>query len=200
MRNNSPKNQKGFTQHHFYSGKSGLNLKRVKSGAGSPSTSSGAGFTLIELIIYLAIVAMILTSISYLILDILGGQTKNYAGQEINFNLRFISNNLTKDIRSAQDISSLTADTLILTMPGDDITYNFDSGNNILTRQLGAATPADVNSNEVEVTGSFTDLSYLNRTKNVGISLIINYKNPDNLPDYNSSTTAEFAVELRGRR
>jgi len=48
--------------------------------------------------------------------------------------------------------------------------------------------------------GSFSDLSYLSRAKNVGINLEINYKNPGNLPDYNASTTAEFAVELRGRR
>jgi len=158
------------------------------------------GFTLIELIIYLAIVSIILISISYLILDILGGQTKNYAKQEVNHNLRFISDNLIKDIKKAQDIDSLASDTLVLTMPGDDVTYNFDSINNKLTRQLGIAAPVDLNTNWVEISGSFSDLSYLARAKNVGINLEINYKNPGNLPDYNASTTIEFSVELRGRR
>jgi len=166
----------------------------------SQITNHKQGFTLIELIIYLAIVSIILISISYLILDILGGQVKSYANQEVNHNLRFISNNLIKDIKKAQDIGSLASDTLALTMPGDDITYNFDSIDNKITRQLGVATPVDLNTNRVEVLGSFSDLSYLSRAKNVGINLEINYKNPGNLPDYNASTTAEFAVELRGRR
>ena len=152
------------------------------------------------MIIYLAIVSIILVTLSYLIIDILGGQTKNVAGQEVNQNLRFITNYLIKDVKSAQGIGSLTADTLVLTRPADDITYNFDGVSQKITRQLGAAAPVDLNSRQLEVTGSFIDLSYLGRTKNVGINLIVSYKNPENLPDYNASTTVEFSVELRGRR
>ena len=158
------------------------------------------GFTLIELIIYLAIVSLILVSLSYLILDIMGGQTKSYANQEINQNLRFISNYLTKDIKATQDIGSLTSETLVLILPGDDITYHFDAINNTLTRQLGSTDPVNLNSDRVETTGSFTDLSYTYRNKNIGIFLVINYKNPSNLSDYNASTTANFSIELRGRR
>ncbi len=159
-----------------------------------------AGFTLLESILYLAIVSIILTSISYLVLDMLGGQTKTYAGEEINYNVRQISNSLNRDIKSAQDISSLTASTLVLVIPGNIITYDFDLENKKLTRRLGAGQLLDVNSLAVEATGSFSDLSYLGRTKNVGISLELSYKNPGNLPDYRASTTANFAVELRGRR
>ncbi|OGY47110.1 MAG: hypothetical protein A3J62_02205 [Candidatus Buchananbacteria bacterium RIFCSPHIGHO2_02_FULL_38_8] len=181
----------GFTPHHFY----GSNLNFIKK-----KFKSGVGFTLIEMIIYLAIVAMVLTAISYLILDIISGQTTSFTDQEVNYNLRFISNNLIKDIKSAQDISSLSGETLVLTMPGEDITYNFNSVDNKLTRQLGSAEPINIHSDQVEVNGSFSSLSYLSRAKNVGIHLEINYKNPDNLSDYNASTTVDFAVELRGRR
>ena len=201
---------RGFTQHRFSTGWLSNGTKKHKSDAhgGLPSTTfpsstsgkSGAGFTLIEMIIYLAIVSIILVTLSYLIIDILGGQTKNVAGQEVNQNLRFITNYLIKDVKSAQGIGSLTADTLVLTRPADDITYNFDGVSQKITRQLGAAAPVDLNSRQLEVTGSFIDLSYLGRTKNVGINLIVSYKNPENLPDYNASTTVEFSVELRGRR
>lgn len=152
------------------------------------------------MIIYLAIVGMILVSLTFLIIDIIGGQTKSVAGQEVNQNMRFISNNLVQDIRSAQDFSIPSSDTLILTLPGDDITYVFDSGSIKLTRQLGAASPIDVNSTAVEVSGSFFDWSFQARTKNVGVSILVNYKNPGNRPDFNASTTSSFSLELRGRR
>ncbi|MFA6254410.1 MAG: prepilin-type N-terminal cleavage/methylation domain-containing protein [Patescibacteria group bacterium] len=158
------------------------------------------GFTLIELIIYLGILSIILVSMSYLMLDILGGQTKIYGNQDVNQNLRFISNYLIKDIRAASDINSLSADTLVLVMPGEDITYNFDSAEDRLTRQLGSNEPVQLNSDRVEITGNFSDLSYLNKAKEVGVYLVIFYKNPDNLPDYNASTTSAFSVGLRGRR
>lgn len=158
------------------------------------------GFTLIEVIIYLAIVSVILVSLSYLMLDILGGQTKNYAKQEINYNLRFISNILTKDIKAAKNIYSLTSNTLVLTMLSDTITYNFDSVNKKITRQLGSGTPVTINTDPVEVTGNFTNLSYLGRVKNVGVYLSLVYKNPSNLPDYNASGAVNLSVELRGRR
>ena len=157
----------GFTPHHFY----GSNLNFIKK-----KFKSGVGFTLIEMIIYLAIVAMVLTAISYLILDIISGQTTSFTDQEVNYNLRFISNNLIKDIKSAQDISSLSGETLVLTMPGEDITYNFNSVDNKLTRQLGSAEPINIHSDQVEVNGSFSSLSYLSRAKNVGIHLEINMK------------------------
>lgn len=158
------------------------------------------GFTIIEMIIYLAICSIILVSISYLIIDILAGQTRNYAADEVNQNLAFISDNLIKDIKSASAINSLTASTLVLAIPSNIVTYNFDGVNQKLTRQLGGNLAVDVSSNLIDVSGGFSNFSYLTRSANVGVSLVISYKNPDNLPDYNSTTTASFTVELRGRR
>ncbi len=155
---------------------------------------------MIELIIYLAIVGIILTSISYLILDILGGQTKNYANQDINQNLRLITGILVKDIKTAEEIVSLDSETLVLRSGGDDITFNFDGSNQDITKQIGAGQTVQLNSSRVEVSGSFTDLSYDDRTKNVGINLLFNYYNPSGLADYNASATADFTVELRGRK
>jgi len=158
------------------------------------------GFTLVELIIYLGILSIMLVSMSYLMLDILGGQTKIYGNQDVNQNLRFVSNYLIKDIRAAQNIGSLSADTLVLVMPGDDITYSFVADGKKLTRQLGSNSPVQLNSDRLEIVGNFSDLSYFNKAKEVGVYLAIMYKNPDNLPDYNASTTSAFSVGLRGRR
>ncbi len=159
-----------------------------------------SGFTLIELIIYLAIVSIILVSISYLMLDLLGGQTKNYANQDINQQLRFITNLLTKDVKAAQDIGSISSDTLVLTMIGDDIIYYFDGSNKQLTRQLGSNEALRLGDGQIEVTGSFIDRSYLSRSKNIEVVLNLNFINQQNRIDYNASTTAIFSVELRGRK
>ena len=163
------------------------------------SKTQNSGFTLIELIIYLAIVSIILVSISYLTIDLISGQSSSQADQELIYGFNFITATLIKDIRLAQDITSLSSGVLALTMPGDDVTYSFDLSNKKLTRQIGAAV-ADLHSDAIEVTGSFSDRSYLGRAKNVGVDLSLNYINPDNLPQYNASTTASFSVELRGRR
>jgi len=158
------------------------------------------GFTLVELIIYLAIVSIILVTISYLIIDIFSSQTRTYSKEEVNQNLRFIVNYLVKDIKAAEGIGNLTADILLLNMPGDDVTYSLNSGSKTITRQLGTNPTTELNSDQVEVLGSFSNLSYQGRNKNVGVNLIISYKNPGNLPDYGASSTAAFAVELRGKR
>ncbi|NUM25493.1 MAG: type II secretion system protein [Candidatus Buchananbacteria bacterium] len=159
-----------------------------------------SGFTLIELILYLAIVSIILVSISYLMLDMLSGQTKNYTSQDINQQLRFISNIITKDIRAAQDITSISDDNLVLTMPGDDITLHFDTANSTLTRQVGFSNLIILHDTSVKVTGVFADQSYDARTKNVAVTLRLEYDNPSNQPEYAASTTAIFSAELRGRK
>lgn len=158
------------------------------------------GFTLIELIIYLAIVSTVLVSISYLIIEIISGQTRAIAFQEVNQNIRFISQIITRDIREAEAISSLSADSMTLTMPGDDVVYTFEPSDLTLTRQLGAGAAEVLNTDRVEATGTFSDLSFTTRSANVGVELIIEYKNPDNLQDYKASTTVNFSSELRGRR
>jgi hypothetical protein len=130
----------------------------------------------------------------------MGSQSKNYAFKEVDQNLRFISNNLTRDIKAASAITSLSSTTLVLALSAGAITYNFDGANKKITRQVGSNPAADLNSGQVEVLGSFSDLSYVNRTENIGIHLGVNYKNPDNLPDFRGSAQIDFAVELRGRR
>src|SRR3989338_4365178 len=158
------------------------------------------GFTLVEMIIYIAIVSVILVSISYLMIDIAGGQIKSEARLEVNYNLRLISQRLLADIHSAQNISSLAPDTLVLAGPGGTVTYNFDATNFELTRQVASNPAVVLNTKAVEISGSFSDRSFLGRTKNVSVQLTVSYKNPGNLPDYQASESLNFAAELRGRR
>ncbi|MBU1164650.1 prepilin-type N-terminal cleavage/methylation domain-containing protein [Patescibacteria group bacterium] len=158
------------------------------------------GFTLIELIIYIAIVSIILVSITYLILDVLGSQTKSYAHLEIEQNLRFIKQTMSADVKSAQDINTLTATSLILENGVDDITYTFDTVENKITRQVGSLPAEDITTNEVVVIGNFSNLSYLSRSRNIRVHLDITYLNPSDLADYRANLIADLTLTLRGRR
>lgn len=155
------------------------------------------GFTLIELIVYLAIASIILVSISYLIIDIISGQSKSVADREVNYNARVIGQMLSRDVRSASAIGSFASDAVTLTMPGDDITYTF-TGSNTFTRQVGAAAAETIHSDRVEVTGSFAELSRFGRSLNLSSEIIVQHKNPSNLPDFNASSTVQFSTQLRG--
>lgn len=178
-------------------------LRDKRQGIGRKLTATSyklqAGFTLVELIIYIGIVSIVLTSLSYLILDIIGGQVSSQADREVNYNVRHLSTQLATDIRAAESITSITADSLTLSLPGDDISYQFD-GNGLLTRQVAAGDPAVVHTSAVTTNGSFTDQSYGSRSQHVGISFTVEYKNPSNRVDYSASSTATFSVELRGKK
>ena len=164
------------------------------------ATKNNDGFTLIELIIYLALVSMILVSISWLILEIVSGQTGSQSQLEVNYNMRFISQKLTSDIHRAQDIGSLSSSSVTLTMPGDDIAYVFNTSNGTLERQQGS-NPAEVlNTSVVAVQGTFINQSHTNRTKTIGVEFQVSYRNPDNLPDYDASGENSLSIEARGRK
>ncbi|MDD2807539.1 MAG: type II secretion system protein [Patescibacteria group bacterium] len=158
-----------------------------------------SGFTLIETIIYIAIVASILLSMSYLIINIVGGQSSNNSKSEVNYNVESISSLMRRDFRSAKKINSLTSDRITVEeSSGQQITYTFDNLTKSISRAVESLPAQDLNTSLVAVSGQFSDLSYLTRSKNIGVALTIEYKNPDNLAEYQTSSSIEFAVELRG--
>lgn len=161
---------------------------------------AGEGFTLIEVIVYLAIVSLLLVVISYLMIDLMQNRARSFAREEVNYNLRYITHHLSRDIRGANNIAGLSALSLELNYPGDNIFYEFDAGNNILTRRVGAGPAIKMNTQMVEVSGSFSNLSFKNKVKNAAVNLSINHKNPQNYPEYNASTTYDFSVEVKGKR
>ena len=159
-----------------------------------------AGFTLVEMIIYIAIVSIILVSISSLMLDIMAGRASNYAKQEINYNSRYLTNRLIKDIHASSAINSLAADTLVLVSPGGKITYHFDSSSDSLTRQIDDGQVTRMHNGEIAVGGSFADQSFAGRTQSVQVNLDFVYKNPSNVINYQASNSVSLTLELQGRR
>jgi len=160
-----------------------------------------SGFTLIELIIYIGIVSIILVSISYLMIDILGASVSNLAKTEVTQSIRLITTQLIKDVHRSADIQSVEPGRLILILPaGHVLNYSFDQQQKKLVSWIDDNDPIQIYSDDIEVEGEFSDLSFMDKTKTVNVNLSVSYKNPSNNQIYQANTIINLALELHGRR
>jgi len=156
------------------------------------------GLTLVEVIIYIAIVSMILTVAIFFAWDIIGGQTKSYVITEVNQNSRFILNTIAKDMHEAIAIDSVSEDVLSVDLiSGTTITYTFDNELYTLSRQVNTDDPIILHSDVIAVTGSWNNLS-TSLNSAVSLDLTVAYNSTSNHSDWQSSlsTSASFNLNL----
>ena len=166
------------------------------------------GFTLVEILLYIALVAVIITSITYFTWDVIYGGIKTYVMREVQQNARFSLERMTYEIEKAQGINSISDNELILDngTAGPDVIFRFDDINNKITIQIGSGSEEDLTSEAIEVTNSyFYNRSYIYpgaseyATENVKIVMTLNYYNPDDLQEWLAQDTYETTVELKGK-
>ena len=156
---------------------------------------------MIELIIYLAITSIILVSITAIMLTILMGQAKSFVGSELNYNVEYVSNFLTRDIKQANQINSISTTTLSLKQQSNDVIYRFDRDTLTLWRQYNAGVPIKMNTDFINIDGSFYDNSFSNKSKNVLVYLeLIEFDDANKMSDFTATTSVIFSVELRNRK
>jgi type II secretory pathway pseudopilin PulG len=148
---------------------------------------------------YIGIVSIMLTMISYVIIDIVGTQTRGNAQYVINQNARMIIDQLRKDIRLAQTIKGSTSSMVTVDTGTDDIIYTF-TGSNTFTRSFGTDPTYVLHDSFVSVSGFFDNASFTTRSKNITGELTVSYNNPGNDPKLDASTTISFGFELHGRK
>jgi len=66
-----------------------------------------SGFTLVELILYIALVSIFLTGVIMFTWDILYGRVKSYVQEEVNQNSRFAAKRIIYEIRNASGVNSV---------------------------------------------------------------------------------------------
>jgi len=113
------------------------------------------GFTLIELIIYLAIVSALATSLILWSLTVHDLGARARWGTAINASGRFALETITRDIEQAASITNPAlpgpSSTLVLTNDlGETVTVNVSNGQ--LTRTVGSGDPLRLTASPVEVT------------------------------------------------
>jgi len=163
------------------------------------------GFTLIETIIYALIISGVVTSATIFSLNILEGQQRARAFQEVQQNARFAMERIIQEIRSANTLN--TASSAFDVSPGfislnhEDASKDptiFGVSNYILVIKQGSAATTSLTSGDVKVTNLiFRNLSVTNRTKNINISLTVEHVNPDNIVTFAASTTMQTSVTIR---
>ncbi|MFW0837993.1 MAG: type II secretion system protein [Candidatus Komeilibacteria bacterium] len=154
------------------------------------------GMTLIEVIIYVAIVSAILTTAILYAWDIIGNQTKNAVLTEVNQNARYILQSLSLDWRQAANANSIDAQHLTLTTwQGDNIQWWFDPLEQKLYRQVNAESPIVWHSDVVAVTGDWDNMSD-DQTGNFNLQLVVAYRNPAGHVDWQAAWSGKTTYTL----
>lgn len=180
-----------------------LKEKSVKfSLQGSPLTIM-KGFTIIELIIYIGIVAGILLVFFNFGWEVVYGDVKSQTIREVQQNSRFTMEKITESILSASGINTPLngnfSDSLSLEMQDLNLTptvFEVSDGRLIITQ--GSNTPYQLTNNRVRVSSlQFSNLSYENTPGTIRSEMTIEYFNPANLNQYEASLSTENTVSLR---
>ncbi len=160
------------------------------------------GFTLVEMILYIAIVSIFLTGLVYFTWDIVYGRVRSFTHQEVNQNMRLVTRRVVYEIRNAKSINSISGNSISLEMadPERNPTVISLSGGRVrigygTSGQCPAANACDLTSNKVNVTDLiFTDLSSGN-SKNVKFRISI--EGVGERKEYQVSETYETSAEIR---
>lgn len=190
------------------SGLTPLEVSRPKMTASAPGRSGLLmGFTLIEILIYIAVAAMIVSAVlTFLSWSVQSGN-KTKAMREVSDNARRAMEIMVYEIKEAKSIYAPTSTSTQLSLgtihylpAGETSTYiDFflcgSASTTICLKKEGQA-PQAITSDEVEV-NSLAFLLVATTTPSVQIALGINFKNPNNRPEYQASTTLISTASLR---
>lgn len=161
------------------------------------------GFTLIETLLYVAIVPFILASAIGLFYFVTQSQIKNQVINEVNQQGEIIIDNINKSIQSSSAINSPTAGNIGPNLSLQNITpalnptiYSVSSNSLYMTQGLNA--PQQMHNNKIQINNlQFTNLSKPNTSGNITYTFTLNYINNSNKQSYNYSKTFYGGGSLR---
>jgi len=169
----------------------------------SPSKSA---FTLMEMIIALALTVLVISGFLYYVLSISDNRNKTYAIAEVQSNGRVALELISQRIRSASALNTasstfnISPGVLSLSMASSTTNptlINLTGANGRLQITEGALSAVPVTSKRVQVSNLvFTNLTSKGKRKDIMIDMTINYGNPGDVY-YNASQTWETTVSLR---
>lgn len=164
------------------------------------------GFTLLELLVYIAILAIISTFVTSAFFSINQGRARVEAATEVNSNLRFAIEKMSQEIKSASAVSvpataGATSTSLQLTVGGATLTYCIPDSH--IRRQNGGPCTAssDAITGDSVIANSlvFTRLENSNSTLGktfvtIGVALGLQYNS--NTPEWQYSATKQTTVPI----
>ncbi|MDD3646960.1 MAG: hypothetical protein PHS44_00460 [Candidatus Dojkabacteria bacterium] len=159
-------------------------------------------FSLIEIVIYVGIVATVLTTVVLFLVNIIKGTSMSNAIQEVQHNISFTSSKVELDIEEASSIdfvnSVLDSDNgkIVINKAEGTVTYEVQDG--VLTRLIESAAIADVTSSKVYVTQfRIENRSFEGESGNIEIYITINHKNPASQKALDVTRTYKTSLSVR---
>lgn len=162
-----------------------------------------SGFTLIETIVYLALMAIVVSGYISFALSMSALRQKMYIIQEVQANSRVSMNIMSQKIRSAANIVEpavigATSSVLILDMAGTGIstsTFSLIDDMLYLTNDLG--TPINLTSRQIRIENLvFTKLSESGDRANIGVEMLVKNKFGES-DEYKFEQAVNTSVSLR---
>lgn len=158
-----------------------------------------SGFTLIEILLYTAIVSLVISSFVLYGWNVVQGGAKSSHMEEVNSSARYISQRFKYEIRNASGINSISSSQISLSesIPAINPTIiNFSTGQ--LTIQQGVASAVAINPSSTNISSlTFSNFSSGdNKTKNIQFLFTIESKYPS-IGNIKDNVTIEGAAELR---
>jgi Tfp pilus assembly protein PilW len=161
------------------------------------------GFSLFELLIYIAILSGLMVIVSSSFLSLSKGRAQAQGRSEVQASIRFATERLRQDIKSASAVSvpssGAASSTLSLLISGTTVTY--DMATSTLRRKEGAATPVAITGNSVLVTvPSFSVISNYNsrlQATTTAVQILMTFMYNASSTDWTYSNTLRTSVTLR---
>lgn len=188
-----------------------LIIKKYNKNRSLPSTifeegfnKSGAGFTFIELILYVAILTIVLSALVPFAWNAVETGVKSAVQQEVNANARYVSERIKYEIRNANSITSInntscTNNIIEINTTTNPVTIIDVSGGKIRIRYGAGGTPINLNSNNTNVSClTFTDYrSGDAKTKHIQFTINIAAAFGVARQEYQDSVVIESSAEVR---
>lgn len=159
------------------------------------------GFTLIEVLIYIAIIGIVVSGFIAFALSINSSRAKTYVAQEVQANTRTALDLISQKIRLADNVVSPiegdSASSLELDMSDPDPNLIFGVTDGVLGIAEGVGDPIPITSDEVNVSNlTFTNLAVSGERDNIRVEITIEYLG-DGSKEYEYSQSLQTAISLR---
>ena len=165
------------------------------------------GFTLVEILIYIAVLAIIIAAVSSFILWQISSGAKSRAIREARYNAERALLIMTQEIREAKSVYTPTATSTQLSLeishslPAGETSAFVDfflcgAGKTTLCVKRESEDALVLTSDRVEVS-QLEFLQISTTTPSIQINLKMNYKNPQDRPEYRASINITSTFSLR---
>ena len=157
------------------------------------------GFTLIELMLYVAIASLMLSAIVFSVSLVLESRVRQQTVNEVEGQALTVMQFMARAIRDAKTISTpaigIGGSTLTITTSAGTVT--FDVTNNVLQMSENGAVHPLTNNRVVVSELTFTNASRVDTPGIVRVSFTLTYKNPESRSEYDYTKTFYTSASLR---